>query len=64
MIKRIPLASCLALAGSLSSSAFAAALTCAAPSDVKIGGHLGQRLDACIEHNVKTTDVPYNPPAN
>lgn len=32
------------------------ACTCANPSDVKVGGYLGQRLDACIEHNVKTTD--------
>lgn len=34
---------------------------CACPNatDVKIGGYLGQRLDACLEHNVKTTDGQY-----
>ena len=26
------------------------------PSDEKIGGYLGQRLDACVARNVKTTD--------
>jgi len=31
-------------------------LAVSAPSDEKIGGYLGQRLDACIAHNVKTTD--------
>lgn len=28
-------------------------------SDVKVGGHLGQRLNECLERNVKTTDGIY-----
>jgi hypothetical protein len=55
MIKSLPLAWCLALTGSFSSTAFAVTCSCATPSDVRIGGHIGLRLDACIEHNVKTT---------
>jgi len=31
----------------------------ASPSDIKVGGYLGQRLAGCLEHNVKTTDGQY-----
>ena len=59
MLKLIPLFSCLALASGLTPAAAAAACACASPSDIKIGGYLGQRLDACLERNVKNTDGQY-----
>lgn len=47
-----------ALAGCVSVSASAVSVS-PRPADVKIGGYLGQRLDACLEHNVKGTDGIY-----
>jgi DUF1680 family protein len=47
-----------ACAGCLSFSVSAASVS-PKPADVKIGGQLGRRLDACLEHNVKTTDGIY-----
>ncbi len=35
-----------------------AACTCGKHSEVKIGGYLGERLNACLEHNVKNVVGP------
>lgn len=58
MSKLSPLVPVAAFTVCLSASAFAAC-TCPKPADVKIGGYLGKRLDACLAHNVKTTDGIY-----
>ena len=60
MSRMSALVSVLSLAASLTTTAWSAS-TSPKPSDVKIGGYLGQRIPLNV---INAPYVPYNPPAN